>query len=111
MKCLFKDPLRRYPTASELADDIDRFLEGRPILARPVSAGERLVKWVRRKPATAAASTMAIVAAVAFLVGSLIYQGLLRSALDQAESNAQQARLEGMRADARYRQARATLAR
>jgi hypothetical protein len=110
LKCLSKDPLRRYPTAAALAEDLGRFLEGRPILARPASTGERLVKWAKRRPATAAASTVAIVSALALLVGSLVYQRLLRVALDQARSNAHQARLVEARADARYRQASATLA-
>jgi len=54
-KCLQKEPARRYATAKELAEDLRRFLDGQPILARPVSVLERGVKWARRRPAAATA--------------------------------------------------------
>ncbi len=61
LKCLQKDPARRYPAAAALADDIDRFIDQRPILARPVSPLGRSWRWCRRHPATAALTTALLV--------------------------------------------------
>jgi WD40 repeat protein/predicted Ser/Thr protein kinase len=65
LKCLQKEPARRYASADDLAADLASFEAGRPIRARPVSAGERLWLWCRRKPALAA-----LIAALALSVGT-----------------------------------------
>jgi serine/threonine protein kinase len=52
-KCLMKEPRRRYASAGEMASDLDRFLQGRPIQARPISGLERCWRWCRAKPITA----------------------------------------------------------
>jgi eukaryotic-like serine/threonine-protein kinase len=64
LKCLRKEPERRYASAAELADDLVRYQRGEPIRARPVGHVERGVKWVKRNPwlaGAAAAATLALV--------------------------------------------------
>lgn len=64
-KCLRKDPARRFPTAAALADDLDAFLENRPISARPVTAFEKGLLWVRRHPGMSGlGATLALTVAV-----------------------------------------------
>ncbi|TXT31731.1 MAG: serine/threonine protein kinase [Planctomycetota bacterium] len=70
MKCLDKSPARRYDSAASLADELKRYLEGRPILARPVSLPERTARWCRRNPLVASLIG-ATFAAVVFGVGAL----------------------------------------
>jgi serine/threonine protein kinase len=68
LKCLQKEPPKRYGSALALAEDLRRFQEGKPILARPVGRVERGIKWVRRQPALAsllAAVTLTLVAGTA----------------------------------------------
>lgn len=74
LKCLEKDPVRRYATAEALAEDLERWLRSEPIHARPGNLLDRSVKWVRRKPAIAA-SVMAGAALVA-AIGVIVWQSL-----------------------------------
>src|SRR5262249_28539913 len=68
LKCLHKLPSRRYSTAQELAEDLHRFLDGKPVRARPVGTVERAVKWARRRPATATALAM-LITLIALAIG------------------------------------------
>ncbi|HUB26887.1 MAG TPA: protein kinase [Tepidisphaeraceae bacterium] len=79
LKCLLKDPARRYPTATELAMDIERFLRNQPIEARRTGRIERCHKWMRRHPTTTVA------AAASVLVVGLVVVGWVHSALQQAQ--------------------------
>ena len=67
MKCLSKEPTRRYATAGELANDLQRFLDGRPILARPVGPIERAWRWTKRKPLLVSALAAGLLAVVSLL--------------------------------------------
>src|SRR5262249_26103199 len=82
LKCLEKDPKRRYGSAEALADDLERHLRGEPILARRTGPWERLAKWSRRRPAVAALVAMSAVAALtlAGLGIALFIHSQLRSA-------------------------------
>jgi serine/threonine protein kinase len=86
LKCLEKDPARRYHTAEDLAEELSRFLNNCPIRARPTTRGEKLARWCRRNPPLAAA----IGTAALFLISGLIVSMLLAS---QAAREASGARL------------------
>src|SRR5207245_1898624 len=64
LKCLEKEPKRRYATAEDLANDLERWLHHEPIQARPSSISARAAKWVRRCPLQAALAGVIIVSAV-----------------------------------------------
>lgn len=72
MKCLEKQPTRRYASALEIAEDLHRFQEGSPIHARPPSSLERFTAWMRRHPTTAALGTLLTATILAGLLGFLI---------------------------------------
>jgi tetratricopeptide (TPR) repeat protein len=84
LQCLHKEPRRRYPTALALAEDLNRFLHGRPVRARPVGPVGRTTRWCRRKPVIAALGAMLILA----VAGGLLMSFLLwrRSAGSEAKA-------------------------
>ncbi len=70
---LAKSPARRYASAGAMAEDLRRFLDGKPILARPVGRVERLGRWCRRNPALATAMSFAATALVAITVVAVLW--------------------------------------
>ena len=81
LKCLQKDKQKRYGTAEELADDLQRYLGGLPILARPISRTERLWRWCKRNPVIATSlATVAtvLIAATAFSTAAAKSEAIAR---------------------------------
>ncbi len=72
LKCLEKEPDKRYATAQELASDLARFLNSEPVHARPVTRAERVWRWCRRKPALASFVGASALLLLAILIGSPI---------------------------------------
>ncbi|HEX4070686.1 MAG TPA: serine/threonine-protein kinase, partial [Planctomycetaceae bacterium] len=81
LKCLEKQPSRRYPTAAALADDLVRFLAARPTVARPLGSFGRAVNWARRRPAAATLLAISVLAGPAVFSGTWWHRASLRSAL------------------------------
>ena len=72
LKCLEKDPQRRYATAQELADELQRFLDQRPIFARPISIAGRAWRWAKRQPAVAAGVAVSALLSLGLIVGATV---------------------------------------
>jgi serine/threonine protein kinase/WD40 repeat protein len=100
LKCLEKEPGRRYRTAGELAEELSRFIADRPILARPASAVEKSWRWCRRKPVVAALSAAVVCLLLIVAGGSLVTALQINRARARAEKNlARQYVANGARAE------------
>jgi WD40 repeat protein/serine/threonine protein kinase len=103
LKCLRKEPHKRYDTAAALADDLKRYLDGRAIEARRVSAWERSWKWARRQPARAA---VVMLLAVLFGVGlpgaTALWLQADRARLNEKDARTDEGRQRGAAEQALY---------
>ena len=104
LKCLAKVPEKRYPTAEALASDLRRLLNHEPIEARPAGAGERLVKWVRRRPTLAALIAACILIAITLVGGGVwSYSALAAAAKSEAARATEAENAEGRAKEALIR--------
>lgn len=95
LKCLEKSPANRYRTAADLADDLNRFLEGEPITARAATPVEQLVSWARRNPlpTTIALGGVFMLAILAALMAWTTYRNYrVIEAIQQREMRVQELR-------------------
>jgi WD40 repeat protein len=91
LKCLQKEPRRRYAGAAALAEDLRRFLQEEPILARPTGVWERGWKWAKRRPALATLAAVSLAAAVSLLAGGVYYNARVQEALAEANQQRREA--------------------
>ena len=100
LKCLTKDPLKRYASAEALADDLGRFQRREAILARPQSSAMRGFKWARRHPAISVFALMAILGVVTVVSVLATAYADVREAVEQKDAEAELAREAKGKADA-----------
>jgi tetratricopeptide (TPR) repeat protein/predicted Ser/Thr protein kinase len=87
LKCLEKEPTKRYPTAESLAEDLQRFRAGQAIAARPVGVLRPATQWARRRPVAAATLVGGPLLGLALLIGAMLYSA--RAAQKQAVARAE----------------------
>jgi serine/threonine-protein kinase len=109
LKCLHKEPQRRYPTGAALAEDLHRFLRGEPVVARRAGLLERLGKWVRRRPSQAAMLATSLLVAVALVGAGLWF--VAQEARQREAGEADLKEVARLRDSARWNEAWAALER
>jgi eukaryotic-like serine/threonine-protein kinase len=109
LKCLEKDPRRRYESAGELADELRRFSAGEAIRARPTPAWERVFKWVKRRPTVAALAAVTGLATLVLVAVILTANARLQQGKEFAEAKRLEAEAQSQEARTQRRQALANL--
>jgi eukaryotic-like serine/threonine-protein kinase len=96
LKCLEKKPADRYPSAAALADDLHRFVEGKPVSVRPAGPSERFVKWCRRNPVVAGfTAALVLVALLGFAGVTWAFLKAEERGKDLANANGELSRTNG----------------
>ena len=112
LKCLEKEPHQRYATARELADDLERFLGGRSVVARPINALSKTYRWAYRNPWAAATAALVILIGIASPILA-VWESRLRAIADQnaafADEEADRASRQASLAESRKNEAEANL--
>ncbi len=111
LKCMEKEPSRRYRTAGEFADEMRRFVADEPIKARPISKPARLARWCKRNPIIAVLSATAALLLVALAVAGSVSYAQISLALDREAAERRQAELERREADTQRNLAKAETSR
>ncbi len=109
LKCLEKEQSRRYASAKELADELDRFLRNEPIHARPAGRWEKVWRWSRRQPVLAGSFATILVLLLTVSIGSPIAAYQIRQQRERAETEAAHARASDQQTQASLRQAETNL--
>jgi tetratricopeptide (TPR) repeat protein/tRNA A-37 threonylcarbamoyl transferase component Bud32 len=99
LKCLEKEPARRYPSAEAVAEDLERWLRGEPILARPINSTARILRWMRRNRLIASLSvalvSIVLLALIALSASTFLFwreKNQKEAALQRAEERTRWAR-------------------
>ena len=100
LKCLAKEPHRRYGTAAELSDDLQRYLQGRPVLARPINPLAKTLRWAKRNPWVATTTALFLLLALAGPIAALREAGLRTTAENNLEFAEEETRRANQNADA-----------
>ena len=99
LKCLEKSPRDRYANIHEARKDLLRFLDGEPVVARPVPAYQRAMKWCRRNPAIASLTSLTMIAIIGGLLASLWYANNARVAAKRWQAAEAEARVDARTAN------------
>jgi WD40 repeat protein len=95
LKCLEKEPQRRYSSAATLADDLERWLRHEPIQARPVARVRRLRQWVKRRPLVATVAALSVLLVLAMGGAIWLYVSAQRDHSVDLMTRAEEARQQG----------------